>query len=533
MAENQNKAVKRTQINEKLRKAVRTNFRYNIGVKFFSFIVLVALLSGGIVGLVTVKNSRDYLRQQALNNNLNQAALAAAFASNYIQAIEAHAEVFATRPDITQAVFNGTAGQLQATLATFVQIQTPLNGVGIYDTNGIQLVFSLAGSTTVGQSFADRNWFQGAMNTGKPYLGTPILAKANNVPVETYAVPILDDQGKIRAVLSAGISLQKLSAALVAIGFTTDTQAILIDLRNGGLIIADKDPTLLLTVATGDPSAVDRLIAGKNGVLETTGSGGKPDLTGFAAVPDLPWGIMVVTPSSTALSILNTLTQRAIIYGLIILVAACVFGMFLILGITRPLNKLVQETKEIGSGNLDVEAGSKAKDEIGDLSRAFSDMTVKLKSTMVSRDELLKEVAERRRAEESAKENEAQLRAIFDATPFPVALVDVQDNNIYLWSRSALTLFGHTAPTASEWYEIAYPDPDYRRDVIERWKPALEKARLSGHAINTGEYRVTCRDGSVRICELYASFLANRLIVTFNDITERKQLEDTVLSNTR
>ena len=43
--------------------------------------------------------------------------------------------------------------------------------------------------------------------------------------------------------------------------------------------------------------------------------------------------------------------------------------------------------------------------------------------------------------------------------------------------------------------------------------------------MNTGEYRVTCRDGSVRICELYAAFLAERLIVTFNDITERKLAE--------
>ena len=102
----------------------------------------------------------------------------------------------------------------------------------------------------------------------------------------------------------------------------------------------------------------------------------------------------------------------------------------------------------------------------------------------------------------------------------------LQDNKIDFWSRSALTLFGHTAPTAAEWYQIAYPDPDYRREVIERWKPILEKAQLSAKAVNAGEYRVTCRDGSVRICELYAAFLADKLIVTFNDITERKQAEE-------
>ena len=132
---------------------------------------------------------------------------------------------------------------------------------------------------------------------------------------------------------------------------------------------------------------------------------------------------------------------------------------------------------------------------------------------------------DREKAEKALKESEAGLRAILDATPFPVALVDIQDNNINYWSRSALSLFGHTAPTAAEWYQLAYPDPAYRQDVIDRWKPYLEKAKLSSQPVNTGEYRVTCRDGSVRICELYATFLADKLIVTFNDITERKRAE--------
>lgn len=36
---------------------------------------------------------------------------------------------------------------------------------------------------------------------------------------------------------------------------------------------------------------------------------------------------------------------------------------------------------------------------------------------------------------------------------------------------------------------------------------------------------MTCRDGSVRICELFAAFLSDNLIITFNDITDRKRDE--------
>jgi PAS domain S-box-containing protein len=120
-----------------------------------------------------------------------------------------------------------------------------------------------------------------------------------------------------------------------------------------------------------------------------------------------------------------------------------------------------------------------------------------------------------------------KLHDVLDATPFPVAVVDLQDDKIFFWSQSALTLFGHTAPTASEWYQIAYPDPGYRREVVARWKPALEIARhQSPRAVNAGDYRVTCRDGSERICEVYAAFIGEYLIVTFSDITERMGAED-------
>ena len=424
MAANTNGTSKRKQAARRLRSIGKTALRYNIGVRFFSFVVLVALLSGGVVGFVMIRNSRDYLRQQALRNNFNQAELAASFASNYIRVIEAHIQVFATRPDVVQAVLNDTVPQLQPTLAEFVQVQTPLNGVGIYDTNGIQLTFSLSGSTTIGQSFADRDWFQGVMASGQPFLGTPTLAKANNMPVETFAVPILDTQGKIRAIITGGISLQNLSDSLVNIGSNSNTQVVLIDTRGSGLIIADQNPVLLLTAFGADNQAVSQLLTGGSGSLITTGSSGKQDLTGFAAVTGLPWGILVVTPSSAAFSILTSLTERAAIYtGLIILLSG-IFGVFLVLGITRPLNRLVADTKEIGGGNLDVKLETYGKDEIGDLSRAFGEMTAKLKSTMVSRDDLIKEAAEREQAEEKLKNQFAILKGIIESPLTPIFSVD-------------------------------------------------------------------------------------------------------------
>ncbi len=72
-----------------------------------------------------------------------------------------------------------------------------------------------------------------------------------------------------------------------------------------------------------------------------------------------------------------------------------VFVLSLVLGIlfasrvvARPITRLEHGTRMIGGGNLDHKVGTTARDEIGELSRAFDHMTENLKEVTASRDEL-------------------------------------------------------------------------------------------------------------------------------------------------
>ena len=79
--------------------------------------------------------------------------------------------------------------------------------------------------------------------------------------------------------------------------------------------------------------------------------------------------------------------------------------------IMMPINELTKGVEIIGKGNLEHEIIVKGKNELGQLASSFNKMTKDLQVITVSRDELEKEIAERKQAEEALQESEERLRS--------------------------------------------------------------------------------------------------------------------------
>lgn len=105
--------------------------------------------------------------------------------------------------------------------------------------------------------------------------------------------------------------------------------------------------------------------------------------------------------------------QRAFAVTVLCVVLLTLFVVLITLqfdwNVVRPLHRLHVGTEVIGSGNLDHKVGTPTKDEIGQLSRAFDEMTARLKTVTVSRDELAREVAQRQRAERELERSNREL----------------------------------------------------------------------------------------------------------------------------
>jgi len=74
--------------------------------------------------------------------------------------------------------------------------------------------------------------------------------------------------------------------------------------------------------------------------------------------------------------------------------------------------------------------------------------------------------------------NESKLRSIVNASPIPHVLSDGKSKIFYL-NQAFTDNFGLTladVPNLSLWFETAYPDPDYRRQIKKKWDDFVVEA---------------------------------------------------------
>ena len=75
----------------------------------------------------------------------------------------------------------------------------------------------------------------------------------------------------------------------------------------------------------------------------------------------------------------------------------------------RSISRLQEGTKVVGSGNFDYSIEKGGKDEVGELSDAFNQMTASLKDLTISKKQLESEVLERKKVERQLEESKIQL----------------------------------------------------------------------------------------------------------------------------
>jgi len=118
--------------------------------------------------------------------------------------------------------------------------------------------------------------------------------------------------------------------------------------------------------------------------------------------------------------------------------------------------------------------------------------------------------------------SEANFRLLVQGAPYGLALLNA-DGVVSYFNPAFSRMTGYSiadVPTVDRWFELAYPDPEYRARVISEWQAvdAQPKAQRS--------FLVSCANGEDRQIQFQVATLSDqRKLISFEDITERHRAE--------
>lgn len=121
------------------------------------------------------------------------------------------------------------------------------------------------------------------------------------------------------------------------------------------------------------------------------------------------------------------------------------------------------------------------------------------------------------------QETERLLQHLMNEMPMGLSLVDANER-IYFRNRRFHQYFSFldgVEPTLAHWWQMAYPDPAYRAQVMSDWTINVAEAARHGTEIQRKEYRMTMRDGSQRIMAIGGLTFGDHFMATFEDRTEQ------------
>ena len=150
---------------------------------------------------------------------------------------------------------------------------------------------------------------------------------------------------------------------------------------------------------------------------------------------------------------------------------------------------------------------------------------------------VLIDVTERVLAQQQLEEQRRDLERILDNIPISIAFLDLQqeDPAITFLNSTFQHQLGYTLadiPSLSHWFPLAYPDPDYRQEVLQRWQQAVALHAFGEGAIGQNDdYRITSKSGQQLEMLINSVELDDRLVFTFVDVTAYRQAQRRQLSD--
>jgi PAS domain S-box-containing protein len=266
-----------------------------------------------------------------------------------------------------------------------------------------------------------------------------------------------------------------------------------------------------LTHAVPGPPPDARVVSG---VVDYTRPDGTRVLSAITPIASTPWSLAVESPRSVALATVHDLLWRLGIATLV-LVAIAAAGAWVVSGtLTRPIAKLADAAAAISAGHYGERLPVEWRDELGTFTSAFNHMAERIQATLGALNGKVAELGDA----------EARYRLLFEASPQPMWVYDVETRRFLAVNDAAVEHYGYSRDAF-----LAMSIVDIRPvEDVPAFLADLDRLGANG-AARSQLWRHRTARGEIIDIELSSRSLkfAGRpaRLVLVNDLTERHRAE--------
>jgi diguanylate cyclase (GGDEF)-like protein/PAS domain S-box-containing protein len=299
--------------------------------------VVVALAVAVALAALTAVGSSLVLRGAETSSRENvdvTAELAAAYVDTQLRGLTELVTTWTERPSLPEVLGAAAGGRLAPEttedglrLAESLRLaKADIQYAFLTDADGVSLANSPRTDAALGTSFADRDWFRGAVTTGRTYVSEVYRARVSTgrpwviaVAAPVYAETDTGARGPLLGVVAATYSVSALQAFVDRVARDGE-QIELVD--HHGLVVArSDDPAAVGAGIAGDPLATAALAGGRGA---DRGPVGDDDVFGaWRPLAAGGWALTVRQPAGTALAdarrsatVLGSLATALVVTGL-------------------------------------------------------------------------------------------------------------------------------------------------------------------------------------------------------------------------
>ncbi len=266
------------------------------------------------------------------------------------------------------------------------------------------------------KSFADvmanEQCYLKVRNTGKWAISKVKPNPITQQPTIFMGYAVFNKKKKMVAVLLGELRIDYIEVIRKQVKFGKKGHSAIVD-QTGQVLVHPNSNWMAETKDLSSWPIVKKMMAGETGVTSFYSPFMKGNMVaGYAAVPEIGWGIMVPQPESEVAEQVNALMRSHIIWGLTGLVIAILLALGVSHWVTGPLNKLAKAGRELMHNGLDGNLPSIRKHSPKEINQLGTVLRALISSLQVSRDEVRKfnDSLQQRVDEATAKLREANER---------------------------------------------------------------------------------------------------------------------------